>query len=85
LKDRKKYLHLGLMLFFTACAILVFYDTFYKGGTLQRFMTKLVDIIAPVLYGFVMAYLLAPIVNWLERVLTGGAGRAPEGRAKRTA
>ncbi|MBQ1675539.1 MAG: AI-2E family transporter [Oscillospiraceae bacterium] len=80
MKDRKKYLHLGLMLFFTACAILVFYDTFYKGGTLQRFMTKLVDIIAPVLYGFVMAYLLAPIVNWMERVLTGGANRALKGK-----
>ena len=80
MKDRKRYWHLGLTLFLSACAILVFYDTFYKGGTLQSFSTKLVSIIAPVLYGFVMAYLLAPVVNWLERVLTGGANRALKGK-----
>ena len=80
MKERKKYLRLGLTLFLTACAILIFYDTFYKGGTLQSFLTKLVAILAPVLYGFVMAYLLAPVVNWMERVLTGGAKRALKGK-----
>lgn len=76
LKERKKYIRMGLALFLAGCGILIFYDTFYKGGTLQGFLVKLTTILAPVLYGFVMAYLLAPIVNWLERVLTGGANRA---------
>ena len=80
MEDRKKYWHIGVTVFLTACAILVFYDAFYKGGTLQSFLTKLVTILAPVLYGFVMAYLLAPVVNWLERVLTGGAHRALKGK-----
>ena len=82
LEERKQYLRLGLTLFLTACAILVFYDTFYMGGTLQSFTTKLIRVLAPVLYGFVMAYLLAPIVNWLERVLTGEADRALKGKKK---
>ena len=82
LKERKKYFRLGLTLFLTACAILVFYDTFYKGQMLQGFLTKLSSILAPVLYGFAMAYLLAPVVNWLERVLTGGAKRALKGKKK---
>ena len=34
---------------------------------MQAFFAKLVDVLAPVLYGMCMAYLLAPIVNWLER------------------
>ncbi len=42
------------------------YDTFYMNGTLQRYLSKLVTVLAPVLYGFAMAYLLAPIVNWIE-------------------
>ena len=80
MKEWKKYTHLGLTLFLAACGALVFYDTFYKVGTLQSFLAKLTDILAPVLYGFAMAYLLAPIVNWLERALTGGANRALKGK-----
>ncbi len=80
MKEWKKYTQLGLTLFLAACGALVFYDTFYKVGTLQSFLAKLTDILAPVLYGFAMAYLLAPIVNWLERALTGGANRALKGK-----
>ncbi len=74
MRDRKYYWHMGLTIFLTACAILVFYDTFYMGGTLQSFMTKLMHAIAPVLYGFAMAYLLAPVVNGIESLI-GGAAR----------
>ena len=82
MEERKKYWRWGLTIFLTACAILVFYDTFYMGGTLQSFVTKLGRTLAPVLYGFVMAYLLAPVVNWLERLLTGEADRAAKGKRK---
>ena len=83
LEERKRYWRLGLTIFLTACAILVFYDTFYMGGTLQSFVTKLVKALAPVLYGFVMAYLLAPVVNWLESLLTGEADRALKGKKRK--
>ena len=45
---------------------------FYKGGTLLGFFNKLTSTLAPVLYGFAMAYLLSPIVNWLERLIRLG-------------
>lgn len=77
MRERKYYWHLGLTLFLTACAILVFYDTFYMGGTLQSFMTKLVNALAPVLYGFALAYLLTPIVNWIEELLGGAVKTEP--------
>ena len=69
MKEKTRYLKWGLTLFLTVCAILVFYDTFYMSGTLQRFVSKLMSILAPVVYGFVIAYLLTPIVNWLEALI----------------
>ena len=72
MKTKKDYFKWGLTVFLTVCAILVFYDVFYKGGTLLGFFNKLTSTLAPVLYGFAMAYLLSPIVNWLERLIRLG-------------
>ena len=63
---RTQYFKWGLTAFLTVCAVLVFYDTFYQAGTLQQFVSKLASILAPVLYGFAIAYLLTPIMSWLE-------------------
>ena len=66
---RTQYFKWGLTAFLTVCAVLVFYDTFYQAGTLQQFVSKLASILAPVLYGFAIAYLLTPIMSWLERAI----------------
>lgn len=66
---RQQYFHWGLTAFLTVCAVLVFYDTFYQNATLQRFFGKLFSILAPVLYGAAIAYLLTPVMNWLEKWL----------------
>ena len=75
MKGKSSYLKWGLTIFLTVCAILVFYDTFYMSGTLQQMVSKLASILSPVLVGLVMAYLLAPIVNWIERLIRSGLGR----------
>ena len=72
MKERTRYIKWGLTLFLTVCAILVFYDTFYMSGALQRFVSKLLDILAPVVFGFASAYLLTPVVNWLEDLIVKG-------------
>ena len=72
MKDKRRYLKWGLTLFLTVCAIMVFYDTFYQSGALQRFVSKMMGILAPVVYGFAIAYLLTPIVNWLEKWISKG-------------
>lgn len=72
MKDRSRYWKWGLTAFLTIVAALIFYDTFYKsgiGGTVQQFWHKLMNILAPVLYGFAMAYLLNPVVKWIEKLL----------------
>lgn len=63
----KTYLRIGLTVFLSACAILVFYDTFFRDGVLLVFFEKLLKILNPVIYGFALAYLLAPIVNFFDR------------------
>ena len=87
MKDKRRYLKWGLTLFLTVCAIMVFYDTFYQSGALQRFVSKMMGILAPVVYGFVIAYLLTPIVNWLERYIVKGMRKAkiPQGKKPKRA
>ena len=63
------YWRWGLTLVLSACAILVFYDTFFQNGVLLLFIKKLFGILTPVIYGFALAYLLAPIVNFFDRTL----------------
>lgn len=74
MKEKKKYIHWGVTIFLTGCALLIFYDVFYRdnSGTVQAFFGKLMSILSPILYGMGMAYLLAPIVNWLERLILRG-------------
>lgn len=69
MKKHSIYIRWGLTIFLTGCALLIFYDVFYRdnSGTVQVFFGKLFSILAPILYGMGMAYLLAPIVNFLER------------------
>ena len=52
--------------------MLVFFDTFYQNGVLQRFLSKLASILAPVLYGAAIAYLLTPVMSWLEKTIRAG-------------
>ena len=71
----KIYWRWGLTAFLTVCAILVFYDAFYQGGTLQHILGKLAQVLAPVFYGLAMAYLLTPLVKWFERGLLWCVGK----------
>lgn len=69
MKKSNAYLKWGLTVFFTVCAIMLVYDTFFSTGTLVIFVKKLTKILAPVLYGVFIAYLLTPVVNYFERRL----------------
>ena len=71
---QKTYLHWGVTITAAACAILVFYDTFFQDGVLFIFIEKLFGILKPVLYGLAMAYLLTPIVDFFDRLLRDRLG-----------
>lgn len=67
MKDRS-YWKMGLMLFLTTAAVLVFYNTVFQNGVLLLFLKKLFSALTPVLIGCAMAYLLAPIEAFFENV-----------------
>ena len=73
-----RYWRWGLTIVLSVCAILIFYDTVFQNGVLLTFFRKLGGALKPVIYGAVMAYLLAPAVNFFDGCilrLTGGKGR----------
>ena len=86
----KNYIRLGLTVFLTVGAILLGYDTLFGHRVLVQLGGQLLEAIAPVLYGAMMAYLLSPVVNFFEnlffsdakgRLWKGGAFPAPGARA----
>ena len=63
----KKYVAMGLTFMLSVIALIVFYDSVFASHTLVNFIKKLMKSLLPVLYGCVMAYLLLPFVNILDK------------------
>ena len=66
---RNSYIRMGLTVFLTVCAILLFYDTLFGSRTAVIFGRQFVKALQPVLLGALIAYLLSPVVNFFERKL----------------
>ena len=66
---KSSYVRMGLTVFFTVCAILLFYDTLFGSRTAIAFGRQFFKALQPVFYGALIAYLLAPVVNFFERKL----------------
>ncbi len=69
MRDKASYWKWGLTVFLTVCAILVFFDALFMESTLLNFLSQLMEILSPVLYGLALAYLLSPILNWFEMLI----------------
>ena len=67
MKQKNRYLNLGLTVFLTVSAILLLYDTFFGSRAIISFGKKLLASVQPILYGALIAYLLAPVVSFFER------------------
>ena len=78
---KSAYVRAGLTVFCTAAAILVFYDTFFASRVLLHIGRQFLSALKPILYGFFMAYLLVPVVNFFECAIFPKQVRTPkEGR-----
>lgn len=62
----------GLAIFLTVSAILLFYDTLFGRRVLPAFGSQLLGALQPVIIGGVLAYLLAPVIDFIERRLFPG-------------
>ncbi len=66
MKEKNKYLQLGIMIFgILAGAILLFFVVFYLGD-IAKFIKKVIKILTPVNIGIALAYLINPIVDFLD-------------------
>ena len=72
--EKKRYFYWGLTIFASVCAIMVFYDTVFRNGVLLSLWRTLAKALRPVIYCAVMAYLLAPLVNFFDRCILKLAG-----------
>ncbi len=75
MKKENHYFAWGLTAVAVVCTILLFYDVVFRSSIVLEYMGKLLTILAPVLYGCVIAYLLSPVVNWFERAIFRHGGQ----------
>jgi Predicted permease len=75
LKKESRYVQVGLTAFLTVGAILLFYDTLFGSRAFITFGNKLLQALAPIIYGAMIAYLLAPVIDFFERRLFPAAVR----------
>ena len=68
MKKKDSAVRWGLALFLTAGAILLFYDTLFGRRVLPSFGGQLLKALQPVLIGAVLAYLLAPVIDFIENL-----------------
>lgn len=62
-----KYLYGGITAFLVLALSILFYNSISKMGAIFSSVRHFINIIMPVVYGTVIAYLLCPIVNFLEK------------------
>lgn len=69
------YFAWGMTAVCVVCAVMLIYDLVFRDSIVMAYTSRLMGILAPILYGAAIAYLLAPVVNWFERVIFRQGGR----------
>lgn len=65
----KKYLYWGVTAFLVICASIVFYYLMFYSENLRIGLRILLNITMPIIDGFVLAYLMVPLLNFIEKKL----------------
>jgi len=66
-KPEKKYLQIGLTLFFVAVGTMLVYFLFFRLSEIRAGIQAINKILAPIFYGLVLAYLMTPLMNTIEQ------------------
>lgn len=70
LKEKEKlsdYFHKGLAAFLTVAMCILFFFILFRFNEIRKYAGLVVGILMPFIYGAVIAYLLTPVCNWLEK------------------
>lgn len=66
-KFNKKTILIGIISFLVIAASICFYYLIFRGDKIAEKISAVCKILSPVIYGIIIAYLLTPIVNFIER------------------
>lgn len=70
-----KYLYWGITAFFVIAGSVVFFMALTRIVEISKFFGNILSILTPVIYGFVIAYLLTPLVKLFENKMFYRAGQ----------
>ena len=65
----KKYLHWGVTIFLVVACSILFFSAVSQWAYLREFSRAFFVILAPFIWGLIIAYMLTPVAKWLERLL----------------
>ena len=68
--DLRKYIVIASVTFVTFCCCILFFFLIYRYHGFTAYWQKLIGILQPVIMGFIVAYLLNPVMMFLEKHLT---------------
>ena len=66
-KEEKKYLKMGITAFCTIAASILFFFALYRMDDISRVMQTITKSAEPIIIGLVLAYLLMPVKNFVEK------------------
>lgn len=69
LKINNKYFRWGLTAFLVIAAAITFYYFIFHSSNIKAGINMIIDILMPVVVGMAIAYLLTPVLNFIERKL----------------
>lgn len=64
---KSRYFLFGLTLFISGAALIGLYYVLFHSTQLFVYLGALTSLIMPIIYGFVLAYIMIPILNFIER------------------
>lgn len=65
-KKDNKYFKLGITSFCVVCASIVFYYIIFHSENLSKNISLILTVLSPIIYGIVIAYLVTPILNFIQ-------------------
>ncbi|MCI8464923.1 MAG: AI-2E family transporter [Lachnospiraceae bacterium] len=68
----KRYASMGLTAFCVIAASILFFLLLYKYETVIKAIKTVLRILEPIVFGFIIAYLMFPVVKFFEKYLTKG-------------
>ncbi len=66
IKFEKKYVEIGVISFLVIAASIILYYLLFHHTALFAAINQVFTVISPIIYGFVLAFLMTPILNYIE-------------------